>query len=325
VLQALFQLREMQEEGEPLSLEIHVPFESGAGATLPVKKLAQIFGRGVSLARGAGLAKRTDPVGGVQKIFPDHMEAPATLLYELRPTYQKISDDSVALILRRDRVTTIAKVGNPLVEFYDGGWHVVDLNSGQGLINLALDDHFDSKQNKDLAEIVLRLAYHMANHWHSGILAMVDVERLEAAKILEDQKPESIDVTTIIKDEVQRIDKRLTSLRITDVRQTKMGRVLLTNAIQDGAVLFKSDGEFHSAGRFVMSIQPDREVTRSGTDAGEPHSREARPRVGSGNRAARQLAEFGVALKISRDGGIRVYSRPPPGGNHLELDGQRIR
>ena len=324
-IQAIFQLREMQEEGEPLSLEVHLPFKPGVGPSLPIKKLAQIFGRGVGLANGSRLNHRVDPKGGVEFIFPDHKEAPATLLYGLLPTYQKIPGESIGLILRRDRVTTIAKVGNPLLEFYDGGWHVVDLNSGQGLINLALDDHFDRNQNQDLAEVVLRLAYHMANHWHSGILAVVNVEALDAARILEPPKQASIDVTEIIKSEVLRADKSRTTLKITDVRQTQMGRVFLTNAIQDGAVLLRPDGEFHSAGRFVMSIRADAAAPPATSGPGGSATTVVRPLLGSGNRAARQLAQFGVALKISQDGAIRVYSNPPTAPGRLQIEGRRIR
>jgi hypothetical protein len=46
--------------------------------------------------------------------------------------------------------------------------------------------------------------------------------------------------------------------------------------------------------------------------------------LGSGNRAAQRLSEYGVAIKVSEDGAIRLYSRPP---DNLEksLDAFRIR
>jgi hypothetical protein len=216
-------------------------------------------------------------------------------------------------MLRRDRSVTVATSGNPVLEFYDGGWHVTDLNSGKGLLLACLTEHFGaSGTHEALGEAIIRLSYHMASHWHSGILAVVncdDVDQVEE-KTLEKQKDWSANATKIIRDELKRVDN-LDDFNVKDIEDTGLGRVLLTNAIQDGATLFYPDGRFHSAGR-IVSRWPDQIVG------------EGQPPLGSGNRAAQRLSEYGVAIKVSEDGAIRLYSRPP---DNLEksLDAFRIR
>ena len=121
-------------------------------------------------------------------------------------------------------------------------------------------------------------------------------------KVLEKQSEWSINATKIICDSLGG------DLNIADLDQSKYGRVLLTNAIQDGATIFLPNGQFHSAGRVVTSFKG-------------PVSDQ---KLGTGNRAARRLSRFGVALKISEDGAIRLYSSKPEDYEAINV-GIRIR
>ena len=124
---------------------------------------------------------------------------------------------------------------------------------------------------------------------------------------LEEQSPWSKSSTDIIRDSLKKKGP-FTDFKITEVEKTGYGRVILTNAIQDGATVFLPDGQFHSAGRVVKNF------------VGEL----ADPTLGTGNRAARRLAKFGIALKVSKDGAIRLYSSKPV-NNKLLNQGLRIR
>src|SRR2546425_10303253 len=52
-VQAVFRLREMREEGEQLSVEAWLPHPTAFGQSIELKKLAQIFGRGVGIVCAA--------------------------------------------------------------------------------------------------------------------------------------------------------------------------------------------------------------------------------------------------------------------------------
>jgi hypothetical protein len=309
MLQATFRLRELREEGEPLSIEIQLPVGPGRDDSLPVKKLAQVFGRGVGLAGGIGLKLRANGAGGVRHLFRDHDGTPSAQLYQLAPTYQFFLKPGASLMLRRDGVVILAVAGNPLVEFYDGGWHVVDILSAKLAVEAALDEHFGEGHaaSAGIAEPLLRLAYHMGSHWHGGILAVVDIRELSKGKLLEPQKPWSRKVTKSMRSR-PRLDDDDGSMDLSKVEHTRLGRVFLTNAIQDGATLFNENGRFHSSGRVIARLG----------------RADGRTSLGTGNRAAMALSRYGVALKVSRDGGIRLYSRPK-GVRKLKFEGLRIR
>ena len=312
-VQAVFRVREMREEGEQLSVEAWLPHPPASGESIALKKLAQIYGRGVGIVSAAHFSVEGGTKGEVQELFRNHDTTPSALLYTLRPTYSKVPTQGVSLALRRDRSVIVATSGNPVLEFYDGGWHVTDLNSGKGLLLACLTEHFGATRiHEALGEALIRLAYHMASHWHSGILAVVDCDVVDRAKskILERQKDWSASATKIIRDELKRVDK-LDEFNVKDIEKTGLGRALLTNAIQDGATLFDPDGKFHSAGRIVSQL-PDQ------------IDDDTHPPLGSGNRAAQKLSEYGVAMKVSEDGAIRLYSKPPDKLQRT-LDAFRIR
>ena len=310
IFQTVFQLREMREEGDNLSIETYLPYgleESAAlsKATLELKKLGQIFGRGTGIVTALEFQKRTEVQGTPIKVFDRHEGAPSTLLYSLGPTNTHVPKSNVSVALRRDRVVSLSATNNPLLEFYDGGWHISDLSSGRSLLDFCLSQYDNADINTERTKItdhLLLLAYHMATHWHSGILAVIDYEKAENKKVLEKQSDWSTNATKIISDSLG------SNLSIADLDKSKYGRVLLTNAIQDGATIFLPDGQFHSAGRVVTSF--------SGSLSD--------PKLGTGNRAARQLSKFGVALKISKDGAIRLYSSKPKGYHAINI-GIRIR
>ncbi|MFG1415729.1 MAG: hypothetical protein AAE986_06175 [Thermoplasmataceae archaeon] len=310
IFQTIFQMREMREEGENLSIETYLPSGLDKNAplssvTLELKKLGQIFGRGTGIVTALEFEKRTDVHGGPIKVFDKHDGAPSTMLYALGSTNTHVPKSNLAVALRRDRVVSISATNNPLLEFYDGGWHITDLSSGGSLLDYCLSQYDNTDNNIERTKItnhLLLLAYHMATHWHSGILAVIDYNKADSGKVLEKQSEWSINATEIIRDSLGG------DLNIANLDQSKYGRVLLTNAIQDGATIFLSNGQFHSAGRVVTSF--DGSVSDQ--------------KLGTGNRAARRLSQFGVALKISEDGAIRLYSSKPKDYEAINV-GIRIR
>lgn len=324
ILQTIFQMREIREEGENLSIETHIPSSIDdtlkyTPTSLKVKKLGQIFGRGVGTVSAHRFAERVDVEGGVYNIFQDHQKAPSTLLYTLGKSYSHIPSDNISVALHRDRSVIVSAKYNPLLEFYDGGWHISDISSAKDLVNHCLKTHTKLRLldgNPNVSEKVLSLAYYMASHWHSGILAIINCDCAESDGILERQKKWSENSTAIMKEILgagTQTDLYITNIRPKEEEDDKdangFGRVLLTNAIQDGATLFYPDGKFHSAGRVVTKFK-DLAL--------------ADPNLGTGNRAAMKLSEYGVVLKVSEDGAIRLYSGDS-NGNKLLTEGFRIR
>ena len=316
MLQTLFQMREMKEEGENLSIEAYLPESINNDVRdhehdLEIKKLGQIFGRGAGVVAADDFPKRVKVKGNVFDIFKSYDGTPSALLYTLGQVYSHIPSKNISVALRRDRTVILSTKYNPLLEFYDGGWHIVDLESGRAAIEGCLESYPElsrKARESGVTEPLLSLAYYMASHWHSGILALIDCEKAEQDGVLEEQKPWSMDSTRIILNQLEK--EKTSNFRITELSKTKMGRVLLTNAIQDGATIFEADGRFHSAGRIVSNF----------STAGRPSDEKS----GTGNRAALRLSEYGIALKISKDGAIKLYSSLPEGVKQLN-GGLRIR
>jgi hypothetical protein len=301
LFQSVFQVREVTEERERLSLEVQLPLTPTIGTALDVRKLAQVFGRGVGVTRDPELLNRSTPVGKLDFYFPGHDSAPLSSLYHLDAPYPHLHENDLTIVLRRDGHVALASLSNPLLEFYDGGWHVVDLQSGRSALNLLLDDHFSgASYPPSLAQSLLRLAYHLATHWHGGILAVVRDEA-EVEGILAKSNDQSQKISTVVQKELDTKDK---PPRITAVGESGVGRVLLSCAIQDGATLFNREGEFLCSGRMVKET------------VGSPMEGGAR------RRAARTLSRFGVVLAISHDGAIRIFSEPP--GLNYAVSGLRI-
>jgi hypothetical protein len=315
LFQTLFRMRELKEEGENLSVETYLPdaIKNGAGlssSTLDLKKLGLVFGRGTGVVTTSKFSRRTNVNGTLYDLFTDHTGAPSYLLYTLGQANSNVPESNLSVSLKRDRNVTVSAKNNPLLEFYDGGWHVVDLSSGRTLLEYCLDlyeDIGEQARESEVTQVVLALAYHMATHWHSGILCVIDHDKAMKEEALEEQSPWSKSSTDIIRDSLKKKGP-FTDFKITEVEKTGYGRVILTNAIQDGATVFLPDGQFHSAGRVVKNF------------VGEL----ADPTLGTGNRAARRLAKFGIALKVSKDGAIRLYSSKPV-NNKLLNQGLRIR
>lgn len=306
LLQSTFQLRELREEGEPLSIEIKIPPASTSQFELDIKRFAQVFGRGVGIADGDGLAKLAEAAGSLNTVWENHLKAPVSSLYCLDPPYELIPPREIRLILRRDGLVTIASHQNPLLEFYDGGWHVVDLASGNAMIDGLLARKFGVRGvAAGVTRAVVALAYHMATHWHPGILGIVDVAAADKGQLLEPASPQSERIGSMIREAKAEPGKEGTPVRVNEIKATGLGRVLLTCAIQDGATLFRPDGTFDSSGRILSKIG-------------------ANVSGGAGTRAAKMLSAHGVAIKVSRDGGIRVFAGGPE-SRLIPPDGIRIR
>jgi hypothetical protein len=307
-LQTIFQLRETKEEGENLSLETYLYREENPKGIktykrMELKKLSQLFGRGVGIVSSEHFQDRMHVKDGVIDYFQNHDHTPSSILYTLAKPYESIPKFAISISLRRDRSVSIAVPNNPILEFYDGGWHVTDLASGVNALNYCLDK---VKSSTVFAEHLLSLAYHMASHWHSGILAVVDTDKTDK-EALEKEKEWSLDSSNIVKDLLKGKGHE-ERINLNDIHKSGLGRLLLTHAIQDGATIFSLNGDFHSSGRIVKGFKkaklPD-------------------PKLGTGNRAAMTLAKYGVALKISKDGAIRLYSGMAD--NKYFKEGLRIR
>jgi hypothetical protein len=312
--QSVFRLREQREEREPLSLEVRLPLEADASPLLPLKRFAQVVGRGVGVATGAKLADHGDPRAQVNKLFHSHNGAPSTRLYHLDSEHEYIPSKDLSLTLRRDGLVSLASQYNPLLDFYDGGWHIVDMEGGRRAVDRLLTRRFKTARvDSDLSKFLVRLAYHMATHWHGGILAVVDEAKAE--KVLHHALPESKAMTLLIRKavgatkgqfKITDVDKP-TDSDLTPLPSKGLGRLFLTLAIQDGAVLFGPDGRFLSASRFVSDV---RDNIGSG---------------GAGARAALALSHCGLAIKISADGAVRVFATEGKRNYLVPAVGLRIR
>ncbi len=311
LLQTFFQMREIKEEGENLSIETYIPEafgekEGNSNNQLNLKKLSLIFGRGVGVVNSSKFPNRSDVKGGLYQIFRAHTGTPSSLLYNLEPINSHVPEANISLSLKRDKTVAVNAKNNPLLEFYDGGWHVVDFNSGRSVIDYCLNRYEWDYERVEIAKPLLTLAYHMATHWHSGILCVIDYDEANKRGIIEDVSEWSKSSSELMKETLK--ETSVEDLNLTTIAEKGYGRVILTNAIQDGATIFLPDGQFHSAGRVVRTF--DKEL--------------ADKNLGTGNRAARKLSQFGIALKVSKDGAIRLYSSKPEGNEALN-GGLRIR
>ena len=312
--QSIFRLREEREEREPLSIEVKLPLNGAASPLLPLKRFAQVMGRGVGVAAGDQLATPADPEAQITRLFRDHKGAPASRLYRLDSEFEHLGLKDLSIALRRDGLVTLASKNNPLLDFYDGGWHVVDSEGGRRTVDRLLGQRFGGPEfDPDLPKFLIRLAYHMGTHWHGGILAVVDSD--EAEKQLHPALPESRAMTELIRKAANAGTK---DFKITDVNKPEdpeeqhkpswgLGRLFLTLAIQDGAVLFAPDGRFLAASRFVRESGQN---IKSG---------------GAGARAALALSKCGVAIKISADGAIKIFACSHEGKLLVPPTGLRIR
>ncbi len=291
LLQSLFVLREMREEGEALSLEVQIPFSKGERTPMGIRKLAQVFGRGVGISRQESLAVIQAPEGSVVTVFREHDNAPLSLLYGLEAPFSHVAIDELTVVLRRDGHLTVASHRNPLLEFYDGGWRTVDLQSGRAALNQLLDGAFEGEDlPTNLGDNLVGLAYHLATHGHGAILAVVGDDW---EKLLEPQAPESKRMSDAVTEAMRLAGD---SAKLTDVDSSGMGRLFLSCAMQDGAVLFDRRGELLSAGRIVRQSSG---VAISG---------------GARRHASKSLAISGVVVSVSQDGAIRLFSGKPGGG-----------
>lgn len=301
LLQVLFGLREVREEQEPLSIELSLPLKKTDGDALSIKKISQVFGRGIGISKDVNLSDLIEPKGCIDTIFTSHKNAPMSLLYGLGTPYNHVKNDELRLILRRDGHVAIAGTGNPLLEFYDGGWHTVDLEAGMAAIRLLLDLWFGDKSDQDLQLYVSHLAYHLATHWHGALFAIVEDE--ESVK---DCLEEASLGSTNLLEEIQRRTKTDSlGSSIVGVKEAGAGRLLLSSAMHDGATLLDPKGKILGVGR-IVKVKTDTEVTG-----------------GARTQAAKTMAQHGVAVKVSHDGGIVLFSTIPRDTGQLKK-GDRI-
>lgn len=319
LLQTIFQLRERTEERQSLSIEVRFPLEANGGNRVPVKKLAQVFGRGVATTDDRRLATVDNPGGNVSHVFSNHNGAPLSTLYELKQPFEHVPEKHLHIVLRRDGHITLATNLNSLLEFYDGGWHIVDLIGGQGAVSLCFDKSFE-EFDKYLAEYVTRLSYHMATHWHGGIVAVVDKEIMSNDKQVFETPHSSV---IELRNEIVALMKRKTkeicgseSLSLSECLREDVGfgRLLLSSAIQDGAILISPTAEFLDVGRIVSK-------DASSMEEGDPCGR---LEGGARTYAACLLSKHGVTLKISQDGGISLFASKSIGSNGFKITNLRL-
>jgi len=328
LLQSVFFLRELREEREPLSIEVQIPFSEPKQDSLNIKKLAQVFGRGIGTSRSESLTKIENPTGTIARVFSNHESAPQSLLYQLRAPFGHLKDPTqstqpkLSIVLRRDGHVTIAAYENPLLEFYDGGWHTVDLQAGRYAVQELLGLHFGARCDPDLAEFTMNLAYHLATHWHGGLLAITDeFSKLEAKDgPLEPECDDSKALFNEVKDKLKTKENRASLIDVQGDGEGKegtgMGRLFLSCAIQDGALIFDPSGELLSIGRIVRSREDQK--SHSSNQAETRH----REMIGSRRCAARTLGKYGISFAISHDGAIRLYCKYDEKG--INIDGLRL-
>jgi hypothetical protein len=309
LLQSIFYLRELREEREPLSIEVYLPLDDSQADSLEIKKFSQIFGRGIGTSRSGTLAHWKNPTGSIDRVFFTHRKAPQSLLYPLGP-FQHLKDEAsepepgLTIVLRRDGHLTIAAYQNPLAEFYDGGWHICDLLSGEYALQELLGQLFGNDCDPRLAEYMLRLAYHLGTHWHGGLLAILKDEKElnDPDGTFETETPQSKELLKQVQEKMKSPKSgkpRITEICLMDDSDmdkelSGKGRLLLSCAIQDGATLFNSHGDLLSVGRIV------RTHNTSASNLGP---------MGSRRLAALTLADHGIALAISQDGAIRLFAK----------------
>lgn len=319
LLQTIFQLRERTEERESLSLEVRLPLDRHDDrGSVPIGKLAQVFGRGIATTDDLRLLNLDDPNGCVSIVFPSHEGSPMSALYELKQPFGHIAKGQLHIILRRDGHVAICLTGNPLLEFYNGGWHVVDLLGGQGAVTSCLDKSFNSFDDQ-LSVYVTRLSYHMATHWHGGIVAVVDKDVLDDEQQVFEKPHSSI---VALRKEIIEVMKRQTneccgsqSLSLSKCLShgVGLGRLLMSSAIQDGAILISPTSEFLDVGRIVKKPK-----SAEGEDTCDKLEGGAR------TYAACMLSRHGVALKISQDGSISLFASKEQDNGSFKITNLRI-
>ena len=198
----------------------------------------------------------------------------------------------MSVILRNDGHIALAKKANPLLEFYDGGWHVCDLASARLVLSTSIERFGPEKIKEGFVEKLVNLAYHMGSHWHGGLIAVIEPEAIE--QIFMNSEGENEEIQTAVVNE-------LNSSSGEKWQIGGGGRLLLTTLIHDGATVFSPSGDLLGTGKLVK-------LGSGGQIKG-----------GSRRNAARKIAENGgVAIYISQDGAIKIFS------NETGDDGLRV-
>ena len=300
LLQSIFYLRETREEQHRLSLEVKLPYEDDEKSQdkiltdqyVKLKKLSQVFGRGIGKVVGEKLHVFYETSGLVKQIFTSHTTAPLSALYSLDgPSKGFEADDLMDLTLRNDGVISLSTPSNPLLDFYDGSWHVVDINSSRIVYQLILEKEFETYE-EDLKSLV-DLAYHLGSHWHGAILAVMREQNdEEKKKLFQSPSDEIMELNRALKESIKKLTKQA---NIRKIKEKGLGRLLLSSSIQDGAVIFNPQGDLIDVGALAV------------VDNGKSMKGGAR------THAARKLAlAGGVVLKVSQDGEIKLFSRKLP-------------
>lgn len=289
-LQNVFSLREKREEGSRLSLELMLPLQTPENDSgIDIKTYAQVFGRGVSYSSDMRIVEMLKPKLKHEIVFENHETAPLSAIYNLGGPYPHVYRGRLSIILRNDSHIAIAENNNPILEFYDGGWHVCDLSSGKILFSSAMDQTFDpTSVNSSFTERIMYLAYHMASHWHGGLITVIEEEKLETIFVKQTKKDrENKEMFTAVRNELDKIwpiDEESETWELKG-----KGRLLLSSAIHDGSLVFTPQGKLVGVGRLVK-LRGNQ--------------------IASGSRrlAGKNVAERGgVAIYISQDGAIIVY------------------
>ncbi len=293
LLQSIFYLRETREEQHRLSIEVKIPYELDessqdkilTGQYVKLKKLSQVFGRGIGKVVGEKLHVFYETSGQVKQIFTNHNTAPLSALYSLDgPSKGFEEDELMDLTLRNDGLISLSTPFNPLLDFYDGSWHVVDIYSSRIVYQLILENEFENYE-ESLVSLV-DLAYHLGSHWHGAILAVIGEQNKD--ELFQSPSDEIKELNKALKESIQKLTK---NVNIKEIKEKGLGRLLLSSSIQDGAVIFNSKGDLIQVGALAV------------VDNGKAMKGGAR------THAARKLAlSGGVVLKVSQDGEIRLFS-----------------
>lgn len=284
MLQNVFLLRERREEGQRLSFEIVLPFEDDKKRpfSIDMKGFSQVFGRGIAYTQDKSISLSIEPKLRPNFVFENHNDAPLSSIYDLREPYPHLQSDQMSIVLRNDGHVAISEVGNPLVEFYDGGWHICDLKSIKKML-ASLTDKFDSVVVREgFVDKLIYLAYHMGSHWHGGLIAIVNRESLN---IFMKPKEENNDIRLAV-------EKELGSQNGATWTIQGKGRLLLTTLIHDGATVFSPDGNLLGTG-MIVKLGGGNQISG-----------------GSRRQAAKRIAESGgIAIYISQDGAIKIFDK----------------
>ena len=302
-IQAMFYIRELREEGEHLSFELVLPQIDSKRLRLGIKQLAQIFGRGIAFSQC--LDCDLEPSGSVTHVFNKHDNTPQSVIYNLKNQFSHIEEHQASLVLKRDGLITIAESENPLLEYYNGKWNVVDLKSASHALGCLLSDKFDTKEDEmpsmtqweNISEKVMNLAYHLASHWHGAIIAILGND-VKFNEVFTEPSKDHEHMETMINNQIgdlRKLNEKLPVIngespeKIPDLCLEGIGRLLLSLSIQDGAIVFDQDGNFKSCSRFVNS------------------SEATKIEGGARKKASKVLSKKGIVISISHDGGIVIF------------------